>query len=377
MAGPDGDVRATIVSPFYPLRDGQDAERAHIGGVETALAESAKALARRGAKITVLSSAPTVGTHVADGVEHVRVRRLATVFRTPISAAFLHPFGDAVVHVPATYPLYSDLLLARAGRGAPTVLDYHFEPAPTSPAMALAAGAWNASLARLMRRADLVLAKSADYAGHGGRLSWVPEGRLRVVPNGVDPARFRPNGGRDGYVLCVGRLVPYKGVDVLLRAMRRLQARRDAPLVVAGTGPLRAGLEALAREYGVDVQFLGHVPEEALPDLYARAAVTVLSSVNGQEAFGVTLLESMSCGTPVVASDLPGVRGVAAMGGLVVPPGAEAALADAIGRVLDGTAGLPSPEEIRARVVSRFSWDAVAAQLANAYRQAEALHCAS
>lgn len=371
------DLRVTIVSPFYPLGEGDDAARAHVGGVEVALAESARALARRGIDVTVLSTARQPGEDIVDGVRHLRVRRLATLFRTPVSGAFLQPLDADVVHVPATYPLYSDLLLARAARRLPTVLDYHFEPEPTGPAMAAAAGAWRATLAPLMRRADLVLVKSDDYARAGGRLGWVRPDRLRVVPNGVDPRRFRPVPAHDGYVLCVGRLIPYKGVDMLVRAMAHVQKRMRAPLVVAGTGPLRAGLENLARELGVDARFLGYVPDAALPDLYARAAVTVLPSVNGQEAFGVTLLESMSCGTPVVASDLPGVRTVAALGGIVAPPGDPLALSRAVLDVLEGRAGVPTAAEIRARVVRDYSWDAVAAKLVAAYREAEALRCGS
>ena len=136
-------------------------------------------------------------------------------------------------------------------------------------------------------------------------------------------------------MLFVGRLVPYKGVDVLLEALSGLNA--DA--VIVGDGPLRPRLEALARELGVSnrVRFLGSVADAELAALYRACHVFVLPSVTRQEAFGVVQLEAMAAGRPVVSTDLgTGVGWVNRHGetGYVVPPRDPVALRDALGRLL-------------------------------------------
>ncbi|CAN0507925.1 unnamed protein product, partial [Phaeothamnion confervicola] len=94
-----------------------------------------------------------------------------------------------------------------------------------------------------------------------------------------------------------------------------------------GDGELRAGFEALARERGVTATFAGSASNATLRELYRAGALTVLPSVTREEAFGIVLIESMSSGTPVVASDLPGVRRVVGeSGGRLVPPGDVPAL---------------------------------------------------
>lgn len=370
-------MRAVLVSPYDPDGTSEDRRAGFVGGVEQALLSNARALARRGVDVTLLSTARKARDAVVDGLRRVHVPRRGTLFRVPLSGAFLRDLDADVVHVPATYPLYSDLLLARAARTSAAVLDYHFDPQPTSRAMAAAACVYGATLARLMRRAHLVLVKSEEYAASSPHLGWVPSRRVRLVPNAVELAGLPLRTGKEDLVLCVGRLVPYKGVDVLVRAMTRVQARLPIPLVVAGDGPLRGELEALAARERVDARFLGYVPRADLVDLYGRARVTVLPSVNRQEAFGVSLLESMACGTPVVASDLDGVRGVASLGGVLAPPGDAAALAATILRVLEGRAGLPGPRELRRRVEDGYGADAVGGRLLAAYRTAEAIRCGS
>ena len=128
--------------------------------------------------------------------------------------------------------------------------------------------------------------------------------------------------------------MPYKGVDVLLRAL----AGVPASLVLVGDGPLRGSLESLARELGVQerVRFLGRVSDAERLDWYRRADVFVLPSVTRQEAFGMVQVEAMLCGRPVVSTDLPtGVPWVNRDGesGLVVPPGDAEALTAALRRL--------------------------------------------
>ena len=190
-----------------------------------------------------------------------------------------------------------------------------------------------------------------------------------VIPFGLDTTRFEPTpevlrkveAARarfgESFVLAVGRLVPYKGLDVLLEALRGTSLRA----VIAGAGPLRAELEANARKVGVDGQvvFAGNVPEADLVALYHACRAFVMPSVTRAEAFGVVQLEAMACGKPVVSTNLPtGVPWVNRHGetGLVVEPRDAAGLREALVHLVEnpGVAERLGAQG-RARVATEFT----------------------
>lgn len=364
-------MRITLVSPFDPTAATSAADRFHVGGVERVFQDVSRQLAGRGHDVTLLTSTEDGPTEADEhGVHIVRRRRSGTLLGAPIVrlAKSIPPDSD-LIHVAATYPFTTPAVLRRAYElGVPSVLDFHFEPTPAS-----LLGRWAAYVYRRVgppsyRFADAALVRSFSYARSAPSLAAVPEARWRVVPNGVDPEFFHPNGGNPSgsYLLFVGRLVPYKGVDVLIRALA-LQPL-PLPLVIAGEGPCRAELEDLARRLGVNVRFLGRVHDDALPPLYRGACATVLPSVGRQEAFGICLLESMACGTPVVASDLPGVDEIALQGGLLARPGDPASLAALLERVEDPTA-MPRGQLLASRIHRAFSWQAVTDRLVAVYSE--------
>jgi rhamnosyl/mannosyltransferase len=137
-------------------------------------------------------------------------------------------------------------------------------------------------------------------------------------------------------VAFVGRLSHYKGVDVLLNA---LSLTSDVNLLIAGTGPEAPRLQALAASLGLDerVAWLGHVTDDELAELYSSCLALVLPSTGVSESFGLVIPEAFSRGTPVISTDLPGVRTVNRHGitGLIVPPNDPEALASAIVRLYD------------------------------------------
>ena len=367
-------MRVAIVSPYDPRPPVSASDPLALrGGVEEALDRCARGLAARGHDVTVVTSAPHASDTVADdGVRFVRVKRRGTLFRAPLARLGSHVPDDAeVVHVPATYPFVSDLIpLRESRRGRATVLDYHFDPQGTSSAMRAAAWLHRRLMGPAMLKATRMVTKSLDYAARSPLLSRLPAGRVACVPNGVDLDAFPLSTKRGDDILCVGRLVPYKGVDVLLRAMPRIHRETGARLVVAGDGPERLRLEALARQLDAPVEFRGRVPCEDLPRLYGEARLSVLPSVNTQEAFGIALLESMATGTPVVASALPGVREVASVAGLTAPPCDPDGLAEAVVRAWRDPDAFGTPAEIRARVQARYAWPSVVARLESVYEDA-------
>lgn len=177
-------------------------------------------------------------------------------------------------------------------------------------------------------------------------------------------------------ILFVGRLIERKGVHHLIRALGAVRERTPARLVIIGDGPERPRLEELARNAGVaeHVEFRGRVTDEELRRAYAEAGVFVLPSVldarQDTEGLGVVLLEAMNYSVPVIASDIGGITDIVEhdRSGLLVPPGDELALANAVARVLTDTAVSRTLGEAgRQRLLTAFNWDRIVAQWEGVY----------
>jgi phosphatidylinositol alpha-mannosyltransferase len=201
-------------------------------------------------------------------------------------------------------------------------------------------------------------------------------GEYRVIPNGVDIDRFRKavplarwqDGPRN--LLFVGRFEPRKGLIELLKAYRILRKTGcDCRLLAVGTGPLgREARRYVATRRLKGVEFLGRVTDEEKAQLY-RTADVYIPPAPGGESFGIVLLEAMAAGTPIVASDIHGYKGVVRRGreALLVPPREPKALAAAIARLLRddalraamGAAGMERAQE--------FSWERVTAKVDDYY----------
>jgi glycosyltransferase involved in cell wall biosynthesis len=153
----------------------------------------------------------------------------------------------------------------------------------------------------------------------------------QVIHPPVDTVHFTPgdDAGEGGFALAVSRMVPYKRLDLAIRACHRLRC----PLVVAGSGPEEASLRSLAQALGADVRFVIRPDDAELRHLYRNADVLVFPA---EEDFGIVPVEAQACGTPVVALGRGGALDTVRPGvtGVLVPEQDEAALADGIGTAL-------------------------------------------
>ena len=194
----------------------------------------------------------------------------------------------------------------------------------------------------------------------------IPRPDIRVIYPGIDAATFTPAPearSDEPLFAYLGRLKRYKGVDLVLQGFARMQ-HPSATLAIAGSGDDRPRLEALARslDLGERVRFLGFLPEEEKRTLLRRAWALVFTSP--KEGWGITNFEAAACGTPVIASDAPGLRESVRHGetGYLVPHGDTAALA----RVMDSVAAAPelvADLGVRARCFAeRFTWEDAAVQ---------------
>jgi phosphatidylinositol alpha-mannosyltransferase len=207
-----------------------------------------------------------------------------------------------------------------------------------------------------------------------------PHGTYRIVPNGVDTRRFRPDlppiermaSMPNPKILFVGRLEPRKGLDHLLRAYPFVKREiPDAMLFVVGSGPLEQHYRGMIPDELRDsVHFEGFVSVEDLPRYYASADVYTSPAVGG-ETFGIVLVEAMASGTPVVASGIPGYRGVIRDGvnGLLFELEDPADYARTLIRALKDT-------EIREKLVTEglrtaqeHSWRHIAGRIEDIYQE--------
>jgi glycosyltransferase involved in cell wall biosynthesis len=216
-------------------------------------------------------------------------------------------------------------------------------------------------------RAAGLVSVSRALGEHLVRLG-VPRERITVLRNGVDLDRFRPQaeagaalreelGLADGAVLLsVGSLIERKGHHITLRALLHLP---EATLLIAGEGPLGEALrrQAEASGLGARVRLLGPVPHADLPRYFSAADVSVLAS--SREGMPNVVLESLACGTPVVACDVEGISEVLAepVAGRVVSAREPEALAEGVAALLDTHPGRDAVREY----AQRFSWDETSA----------------
>jgi glycosyltransferase involved in cell wall biosynthesis len=324
----------------------RDREDPEAGGSEEHASQMAAHWACAGLDVTIrTSAAPARPEHAErDGYRVVRRGgRLTVLARTAVAGARGGwGRGDhGVVDVFHGLPFFSPLWSGRRRVGF--VHHVHLGtwrllvPTPLAPVM-YATERWVVPVA--YRRTPLMTPSPSTRDDLVDRLR-LDGARIGVAPNSVDE-RFRPGGERSAtpLIAAVGRLMPQKGFDTALRAIARvLAARADAEAVVVGVGSERAALESLAADLGIAdrVRFTGRVSDEALVDWYRRAWVVVNASRH--EGWGLTLTEAMACGTPVVASRIPGHVDAVTEGrtGFLVAGAAE--MADQALALIDDDAG--------------------------------------
>lgn len=231
---------------------------------------------------------------------------------------------------------------------------------------------WNE---RIVAAASRVTTCSHDLGQQLVRLAPSAAAKLTVIHNGVDLAPFvrQPASERE-HLLLIGRVVHKKGFDIALRAFAMLKQQRPTPiphLVIAGDGPERAKLQALAGSLNIQdkTRWLGAVTDrDQIARLFAKSRVVLVPS--REEPFGIVCLEALAAGCPVVASRVGGIPEIVRDGidGLLVPPEDPAAMAEALGRMLDQQTTVAPPATLQERA-AQFSWDQIGARYLELYQQ--------
>ncbi len=320
----------------------------HIGGIESLVRQYSEELGQYGAVVRTLVCRDGRGKTVTEkinGATVVRAGSFGTYFSCPLSASFIAKFRQMakqadIVHINVPFPLADAALLLSGYRGKVAV-SWHSDIVKQKKLMLL----YKPLLKYLLGRADVIFAATE---GHINGSDFLPEYRekCRILPYGITIEDYlnidrRPvltetlTDKNSVKIFFTGRLVYYKGVDVLLKAFAKV---RNCELFIAGTGELENKLKAFAKSHGLEkkVHFLGFLPDNTLKQAYADCDIFVLPSVAKSEAFGIVQLEAMVYGKPVINTRLPsGVPHVSIHGetGITVPPSDTNMLAKAINRL--------------------------------------------
>ncbi len=374
-------MRVTMVNKYYPP---------HLGGVEFHLRDLAEGLVREGladVRALVCNGEPEPAEETINGVDVVRLPRMFEASSMPVARGFAKAIAAEaardprpdVLHLHFPYP-WGEVSWLRARPAVPTVVTYHSDIVRQKTALT----AYRPMLERFLDRVDLIIASSPNMIEHSEFLAPRAE-KCRQIDFGLNVesiaenpaaiargAELRAEHPGRPIVLFVGRLVYYKGVDVLVRAM----AEVDADLVIIGRGPLEGELREMAFARGIHerMRFIGPVDDTELAAWYHAADVFCLPSVARSEAFGLVQIEAHAAGTPVVSTNLTtGVpyANLDGVTGLTVPVGDSAALAAALNRLL-------GDDELRARLGAQakeralrdFTIPRMCAQTAEVYAEA-------
>jgi rhamnosyl/mannosyltransferase len=326
-------MRILQVGKFYPPAP---------GGIETAIRALSEGLVAAGNTVTTLcfSESMNRSEETIGGVRVIRIPNFATLFSQPLNPKIfaelrkLAENADLVnLHMPN--PLAEVASLALPGR-IPIVVTYHSDVIRQRALLPF----YKPVAKTMLTRARKIIVGSRFLRDDSSVLRAFSS-KCAVVPYGLSPGEFVVTPSIETktaalekehapFALFVGRLVPYKGLEYLIRA----QAASGVNVVIAGDGPLREELEKLAKESGAKgVRFLGRVDGETLAALYRSCLALILPSVAKTEAFGLVQVEAMAWGKPSIVSRLDsGIIEVNEEGktALFVPPRDSGALSVAI-----------------------------------------------
>lgn len=356
---------------YYPAR----------GGIERVIQDISEGL-REFTNIEVLTC-QVKGSEVKETIHGVPVTRCASrgmLLSLPIAPSFFQKFktmskGKDIVHIHLPFPM-ADLAAVTSGYNGKLVIWWHSDVVRQKKLMLL----YRPIMEKCLKRADAIVVASEGHIEGSSYLGPYKD-KCHVIPFGVEKKMEKRadeyvkvktvNSSSDIRFLFVGRLVYYKGCDVLLKAMSRV---RGCQLDIVGEGPIRQDLERLARQLGImdRVTFFGEVADDILDERFRACDVFVLPSVEKSEAFGIVQMEAMAYAKPVINTRLrSGVPYVSLdrITGITVEPKDENKLADAMNWLAD------HPEEREAygqaaykRIKEYFSQENMLRQLLALYQ---------
>ena len=355
-------MRILQLGKYYPIR----------GGVEKVMEDLTQGLSGRGIPCDMLCA--SFGK--ASRMQEIRLNADGRIIVVPswsaasgtmiapkmVSWLRRHAREYDIIHIHHPDPM-ACLALRLSGYKGRVILHWHSDILKRKAVMAL----YRPLQSWLVRRADTIVGTTPVYVEQSPCLQGV-QNKVTYVPIGIEPVTFDPEAAaavRNRFpgkklIFSLGRLVPYKGYSHLVDAAKFLGP--EYLLLIGGTGPLQGQLHQQIEAEGLEdrVLLLGRIDDAELPAFYGACDVFVMSSVMKTEAFGIVLIEAMSCGKPVVATRIPesGVAWVNEDGvsGLNVEPRNSEELAIAIRRICESGDAARFSEGARNRFNQTFTY---------------------
>ncbi len=321
------------------------------GGIESYTRSISKAALAAGHDVHIICASETkkYSESVENGIKVVRLPKISTIMNAPLT----RPVGEILeklrpdvihLHIPNPWAEINVFLYKLLHPKTKLIATYHSDVIAYSPLMRVLSTLRLTYLIPAMRFfCDRIIATSKNYISGSIALKTVGK-KVLIIPLGVDIKNFSPKKTKNKIFtfLFVGRLIPYKGLENLIKACGIVRGSgKRFVLNIVGDGKLYKNLMKSASDAGVKdrVKFLRSVSDPRLPSVYRKCDVFILPSVYKSEAFGLAQLEAMSTGKPVISTDIrgSGVPFVNKNGytGIVVKPGDEISLANAMMLLMD------------------------------------------
>lgn len=380
-------MKIAIISSTFPP---------YAGGIGNVAAANARELAKLGNQVTVFTPAYD---KVQEEMTDIKVTRMP-VFLAYGNAAWCPSLswmlkGFDIIHL--HYPFFGGaetIWLHKRKykkKGAKIIVHYHMDVVGEGVFRFIFSLHRKIMLPKILKMADRVIVTSNDYAKNSYLKHNLDSSKDKFfeLPNGVDVENFvntqkskeilvkHEIDQDEKIILFVGGLDKahyFKGIEYLIKAMTNLrQSEYLWKVIIVGEGDLKDEYKSLASQLRLDhkIVFTGYVANSDLPKYYNLADVVVLPSVDKSEAFGMALVEAMSCSKPVIASDLPGVRSVVddKINGLLIKPKDPDDLATKINYLLSNSGvakefGLAG----RQKVITQYSWKIIGKNLEAIYK---------
>ena len=348
------------------------------GGIETVLRDLCQELESQVELHVLVANTRARTVHEQRGFRITRAANWGTLFSSPITPGFpgwVRKLPGDIVHVHLPNPV-GEMSYLLTARDRPLVAHFHSDIVRQKSLLRIYAPL----LRSFYDRVSCIVVPTPNHIDVSPFVSQF-RNKCRIVPFGIPLEKFNLTSsgqskvqqlcGDKPVILFIGRLVYYKGVEYLIQAMSKLDAR----LWIIGTGPLETSLRQMASSMNLQnkVSFLGNIADDQLLTYYHACDVFVLPSIANSEMFGMVQLEAMACGKPVVSTNLPtGVSWVNQHGvtGFLVPPQRPDALAETIQKLLKNPSLRQEMGEAgRKRVETEFTARKMAAGIMDVYRE--------
>jgi len=312
-----------------------------VGGIERHVQELSEGLTRAGhsVKCLVSNNNPQRSSEIVNQVEVFRASNFGKLFSNPLTLWPQKPFENwqpDIVHIHLPHPLpawfYKKI-------GCPTVVTYHGDVNKGF----LLQPVYEKVLKNYLQRVSAIIVSSEQLLNFSQLQNAGVREKINIIPIGINDKRLvsaqllESENIVNWYppILFVGRLVKYKGLEYLIRAMKNV----DAQVGILGYGPDEKYLKSLVKKLKLNkkVWFLGFQPDKVLIEMYRNCKMVVLPSISKSESFGISLVEALACGKPIISTRLPtGILDVNIDGetGLSVPIKDSGALTNAINKLL-------------------------------------------